>query len=136
MNRHHIREPQSSSFRFKHEVERCLGSPPETAESAVRASARPLWTAIGRKSPWSDVGTLRILAPPAEIVRVRQAAPLPRQHHPAPPRRGRTATALLCIDEVGYLTYDAHAADLLFQVVNHGYEHNSILLTTNKGFKE
>jgi DNA replication protein DnaC len=44
--------------------------------------------------------------------------------------------ALLCIDEVGYLTYDSHAADLLFQVVNHRYEHNSILLTTNKGFKD
>ena len=47
-----------------------------------------------------------------------------------------TRPALLCIDEVGYLTYDAHAADLLFQVVNHRYEHNSILLITNKGFKE
>src|SRR5207245_3240462 len=40
------------------------------------------------------------------------------------------------IDEVGYLTYDSHAADLLFQVVNHRYERNSILLTTNKGFKD
>jgi DNA replication protein DnaC len=44
--------------------------------------------------------------------------------------------ALLCIDEVGYLTYDSHAADLLFQVVNHRYERNSIFLTTNKGFKD
>lgn len=44
--------------------------------------------------------------------------------------------SLLAIDEVGYLTYDAHAADLLFQVVNHRYERNSILLTTNKGFKD
>ena len=34
------------------------------------------------------------------------------------------------------LTYDAHAADLLFEVVNHRYERNSILLTTNKGFKD
>jgi len=44
--------------------------------------------------------------------------------------------ALLCIDEIGYLTYDSHAADLLFEVVNHRYERNSILLTTNKGFKD
>src|SRR5204863_2117828 len=44
--------------------------------------------------------------------------------------------ALLCIDEVGYLTYDSHAADLLFQVVNYRYERNSILLTTHKGFKD
>jgi DNA replication protein DnaC len=43
---------------------------------------------------------------------------------------------LLCIDEIGYLTYDSHAADLLFEVINHRYERNSILVTTNKGFKE
>lgn len=27
--------------------------------------------------------------------------------------------ALLVLDEVGYLAYDAHAADLLFEIVNH-----------------
>ena len=43
---------------------------------------------------------------------------------------------LLVIDECGYLSYDAHAADLLFEIVNHRYERNSIVLTTNKGFKE
>ena len=40
------------------------------------------------------------------------------------------------IDECGYLAYDAHAADLLFEIVNHRYERNSIVLTTNKAFKE
>lgn len=44
--------------------------------------------------------------------------------------------ALLVIDECGYLSYDAHAADLLFEVINHRYELHSILLTTNKGFKD
>jgi DNA replication protein DnaC len=43
---------------------------------------------------------------------------------------------LLAIDECGYLSYDAHAADLLFEVINHRYERNSILLTTNKAFKD
>ena len=43
---------------------------------------------------------------------------------------------LLVLDEVGYLAYDAHAADLLFEIVNHRYERNSIVLTTNKAFKE
>ena len=43
---------------------------------------------------------------------------------------------LLVIDECGYLAYDAHAADLLFEVINHRYERNSILLTTNKAFKD
>jgi DNA replication protein DnaC len=44
--------------------------------------------------------------------------------------------ALLCIDEIGYLAYDAHAADLLFQVVSRRYEQKSIVLTTNLAFKD
>jgi hypothetical protein len=43
---------------------------------------------------------------------------------------------LLVIDEVGYLSYDAAAADLLYEVVNRRYEHRSILMTTNKAFKD
>jgi len=52
-----------------------------------------------------------------------------RLRHYAEPR-------LLCIDEVGYLTYDNRAADLLFQVVTRRYERRSILLTTNLAFKD
>lgn len=44
--------------------------------------------------------------------------------------------ALLCLDECGYLSYDAHVADLFFEIINHPYERNSILLTTNKAFKD
>jgi len=43
---------------------------------------------------------------------------------------------LLCIDEVGYLAYDTHAADLLYEVVNRRYEQKSILVTTNRSFKD
>jgi len=44
---------------------------------------------------------------------------------------------LLCIDEVGYLSYDARAADLLFEVVNRRYEaHRSVAMTTNLAFKD
>jgi DNA replication protein DnaC len=43
---------------------------------------------------------------------------------------------LLCIDEVGYLAYDNHAADLLYEVVNRRYEQKSILVTTNRSFKD
>jgi DNA replication protein DnaC len=43
---------------------------------------------------------------------------------------------LLCLDEVGYLAYDPHAADLLYEVVNRRYERNSLLLTTNRAFKD
>ncbi len=43
---------------------------------------------------------------------------------------------LLCIDELGYLSYDARHADLLFEIVSRRYENKSILITTNKPFAE
>ncbi|MFO7592075.1 MAG: ATP-binding protein [Acidimicrobiia bacterium] len=58
-------------------------------------------------------------------------------------RLGRyTRPHLLVIDEVGYLAYDSHAADLLYKVVDRRYERpgardvssRSILITTNLAF--
>ena len=46
------------------------------------------------------------------------------------------APQLLVIDELGYLPIDKQGADLLFQVVSQRYEHGSIILTTNRAFKE
>jgi DNA replication protein DnaC len=43
---------------------------------------------------------------------------------------------LLAIDELGYLAYDNHAADLLFQIVSRRYERRSIVLTTNLVFAD
>lgn len=44
---------------------------------------------------------------------------------------------LLCIDEVGYLSYDSRYADLLFEVVTRRYETGkAILVSTNKVFEE
>jgi DNA replication protein DnaC len=43
---------------------------------------------------------------------------------------------LLVIDEIGYLSYDARAADLFFQVVSRRYERKSLVLTTNMPFSE
>jgi len=44
---------------------------------------------------------------------------------------------LLCIDEVGYLSYDSRYADLFFEVVTRRYEQSrSIVLSTNKPFSE
>jgi DNA replication protein DnaC len=34
------------------------------------------------------------------------------------------------VDEVGYLAHDAHAADLLLQVISRRYEQKSIEVTT------
>jgi len=44
--------------------------------------------------------------------------------------------ALLCIDELAYLSYDPDAADLLYELVSRRYERRSILITTNKAFKD
>jgi DNA replication protein DnaC len=49
--------------------------------------------------------------------------------------RAYARPSLLCIDEIGYLAYDAHAADLLFQVVSRRYEQKSMVVTTNLAFK-
>ncbi len=43
---------------------------------------------------------------------------------------------LLILDELGYLPIDKQGADLLFQVISGRYERGSILLTTNKPFKQ
>jgi DNA replication protein DnaC len=43
---------------------------------------------------------------------------------------------LLLIDEIGYLSFDGRAADLLFQVVSRRYERRSLVLTTNLPFSE
>lgn len=51
--------------------------------------------------------------------------------------RRYTSPAVLAVDEVGYLSYDARYADLLFEVVTRRYEsRRPILLTTNKPFGE
>ena len=44
--------------------------------------------------------------------------------------------AILVLDEVGYLPIDQRGADLLFQVISQRYERASIILTSNKAFKQ
>ena len=50
--------------------------------------------------------------------------------------RKYTAPTLLILDEIGYLPIDQHGADLLFQVISARYERGSIILTTNKAYKQ
>lgn len=59
----------------------------------------------------------------------------------SPSKRRRQITALgrldlLCIDEVGHLTYDSRFADLLYEVVNERYEQRPTLISTNRPFRE
>lgn len=46
------------------------------------------------------------------------------------------AADLLCVDEVGYLSYSNRHADLLFELTNRRYGHKSTVITTNKAFSE
>jgi DNA replication protein DnaC len=50
--------------------------------------------------------------------------------------RAYTSPDLLCIDELGYLPIDRLGADLLFQVISGRYERGSVILTSNRAFKE
>jgi DNA replication protein DnaC len=43
---------------------------------------------------------------------------------------------LLCLDEIGYLSYDARNADLLFQIISRRYENKSVVMTTNLAFSD
>jgi DNA replication protein DnaC len=47
-----------------------------------------------------------------------------------------THPTLLCIDEVGYLSYSNRHADLLFQIISRRYHEKPTLVTTNKPFSE
>jgi len=44
--------------------------------------------------------------------------------------------SLLCIDEIGFLTYESRAADLLFQIISRRHEKKSVIITTNLAFSD
>lgn len=47
-----------------------------------------------------------------------------------------TTPSLLLLDELGYLPIDKRGADLMFQVVAARYEFGSIVITTNRAFRD
>jgi len=47
-----------------------------------------------------------------------------------------TSPELLVIDELGYLPIDRKGADLLFQVISARYERGSVIITTNRPYKD
>jgi len=48
----------------------------------------------------------------------------------------QSAPALVILDELGYLPIDKTGADLLFQIISHRYEQGSLIITTNRAFKD
>lgn len=45
-------------------------------------------------------------------------------------------SALLIIDELGYLPIDKFGADMLFQIISGRYEKGAMIITTNRAFKD
>jgi DNA replication protein DnaC len=69
---------------------------------------------------------------PTLLEELQRQSPEGRRHK----LRAYANIGLLCIDEVGYLSFDDKAADLLYEVINRRYERKSVILTTNRPFKE
>jgi DNA replication protein DnaC len=44
--------------------------------------------------------------------------------------------SVLVLDELGYLPIDKVGADLLFQIISHRYEQGSMIISSNRAFKE
>jgi DNA replication protein DnaC len=72
----------------------------------------------------SAVDTINNLAAAQSAGRLKQE--LKKYHKPA----------LLILDELGYLPIDKTGADLLFQIISHRYEQGSLIITTNRVFKD
>jgi DNA replication protein DnaC len=77
-------------------------------------------------------GSVLFRAAPALLEELQRQTPEGRQHK----LRSYANVGLLCIDEVGYLSFDDKAADLLYEVINRRYERKSVMVTTNRPFKE
>jgi len=95
---------------------------------------------LGKTMIAQNIAHAAVLA--GHTVLFRSAAALLEELHRQSPEGRRhklreyANVGLLCIDEVGYLSFDDKAADLLYEVVNRRYERKPVILTTNRPFKE
>jgi DNA replication protein DnaC len=95
---------------------------------------------LGKTMIAQNIAHAAVLA--GHSVLFRSAAALLEELHRQSPEgrrrklRGYANVGLLCIDEVGYLSFDDKAADLLYEVINRRYERKPVILTTNRPFKE
>ena len=98
-------------------------------------------TNVLARFPAGDLVIGRCAAHDVGEVPTQPAGLLEELHRQTPEGRHRKLrtyanVSLLCIDEVGYLSFDDKSADLLYEVINRRYERNSVILTTNRAFKE
>jgi DNA replication protein DnaC len=95
---------------------------------------------LGKTMIAQNIGHAAVMA--GSSVLFRSAPALLEELHRQSPEgrrrklRGYASVGLLCIDEVGYLSFDDRAADLLYEVINRRYERKSVIVTTNRPFKE
>ena len=128
-------------------IERRL-APRELLEEIVRSeAAHRSRRSLERRRVKSRLGAFKPIADQAVLagysVLFRTATELLDDVQCDSPERRRqriaayTRAHLLCIDEIGYLSYDDHAADLLYKVINPRYEkRRSLLVSTNLAFKD
>lgn len=84
--------------------------------AACQKEVKTLWTTAA-----DIVNTLTAAKPDRSLSRAIK-------HYAAP--------KLLAIDELGFLPLDKDGSDLFFQVISHRYEQGSVVLTTNRAFKD
>jgi len=88
--------------------------------------------AIGHAACLKGVHTLFTTA--VDMINVLSASLADHSLHKA--LRTYTTPRLLICDEVGYLPFDRRGSDLFFQVISARYERGSLVLTTNRPFKD
>lgn len=88
--------------------------------------------ALGFAACQSEIKTLWTTA--ADLVNTLTAAKA--DHSLGRTIRTYLAPKLLVIDELGFLPMDKDGSDLFFQIISHRYEQGSVVLTTNRAFRD
>jgi len=91
-----------------------------------------LANAIGHKAASSGIRTLYTRA--VDMINYLNASQADHSLHRA--MKYYCSPRLLVIDEVGYLPFDKQGSDHFFNVISSRYEKGSVILTTNRAFKD